>query len=259
MFLRRPFVHPPVRAGIFNQISRIFGPRSDRPLHALFCSSSNPEPPPMPPFQNPGPISGFSGNNKGSMPNNRFSGPGQTGLSNHGKRTLFPRSLIDSANENEVETGKNSKSMDIVRGLLEDYDKGGAPFGSPFRQYQVENDPDIVHVKLLRNNTFITVTDSKGNKKFGASAGKLASGGKVSRFAAESTAEHVGREARNRNLKSVVMKVNGFTYFKKKKQSILSFKEGYNHSRGDANPVVYIEDTTRRPHNGCRLRKKRRI
>ncbi|XP_031118022.1 probable ribosomal protein S11, mitochondrial isoform X1 [Ipomoea triloba] len=259
MFLRRPLAHPPVRAGIFNHISRIFGPRSDRPLHALFCSSSHPDPPPMPPFQNPGPMSGFSGNNKGSMPYNRFPGLGQSGLSNHGTRTSFPRSLIDSGNENEVETGKNSKSMDIVRGLLEDYDKGGAPFGSPFRQYQVENDPDIVHVKLLRNNTFITVTDSKGNKKFGASAGKLASGGKVSRFAAESTAEHVGREARNRNLKSVVMKVNGFTYFRKKKQSILSFKEGYNHSRGDVNPVVYIEDTTRRPHNGCRLRKKRRI
>nr|GMC46752.1 probable ribosomal protein S11, mitochondrial [Ipomoea batatas] len=138
------------------------------------------------------------------MPYNRFPGLGQSGLSNHGTRTSFPRSLIDSGNENEVETGKNSKSMD----------KGGAPFGSPFRQYQVENDPDIVHVKLLRNNTFITVTDSKGNKKFGASAGTLASGGKVSRFAAESTAEHVGREARNRNLKSVVMKVNGFTYFR---------------------------------------------
>nr|GMC98419.1 probable ribosomal protein S11, mitochondrial [Ipomoea batatas] len=142
------------------------------------------------------------------MPYNRFPGLGQSGLSNHGTRTSFPRSLIDSGNENEVETGKNSKSMVIVRGLLEDYDKGGAPFGSPFRQYQVENDPDIVHVKLLRNNTFITVTDSKGNKKFGASAGTLASGGKVSRFAAESTAEHVGREARNRNLKSVVMKIN---------------------------------------------------
>nr|GLL40027.1 chaperone protein ClpB1-like [Ipomoea trifida] len=32
MFLRRPFVHPPVRAGIFHQISRIFEPRSDRPF-----------------------------------------------------------------------------------------------------------------------------------------------------------------------------------------------------------------------------------
>nr|GMD88383.1 chaperone protein ClpB1 [Ipomoea batatas] len=32
MFFRRPFVHPPVRADIFHQISRIFEPRSDRPF-----------------------------------------------------------------------------------------------------------------------------------------------------------------------------------------------------------------------------------
>lgn len=128
--------------------------------------------------------------------------------------------------------------------------------------YGVEHNADIVHIKLIRNNTFVTITDSKGNKKAGASSGCLSEmkgGPKVSRYAAEATAEHIGRVARNMGLKSVVMKVNGFTFFKKKKQAILSFREGYTHSRGDKNPVVYIEDTTRRPHNGCRLRKKRRV
>nr|GMC50246.1 probable ribosomal protein S11, mitochondrial isoform X1 [Ipomoea batatas]GMC54107.1 probable ribosomal protein S11, mitochondrial isoform X1 [Ipomoea batatas] len=112
-------------------------------------------------------IAGFSGNNKGSMPYNRFPGLGQSGLSNHGTRTSFPRSLIDSGNENEVEAGKTSKSMDIVRGLLEDYDKGGAPFGSPFRQYQVENDPDIVHVKLLATTHSSPSQIQKGTKSLG--------------------------------------------------------------------------------------------
>ncbi|KAG9150491.1 hypothetical protein Leryth_010873 [Lithospermum erythrorhizon] len=124
----------------------------------------------------------------------------------------------------------------------------------------IEKDADIVHIKMLKNNTFVTVTDSNGNKKFGASAGKLTDkGGKISRYAAEAIAEQIGRDARGRGIKSVVVKVNGFMYFKKKRQAILSFKEGYSHSRRDKNPVVYIEDTTRRPHNGCRLRKQRRV
>lgn len=153
----------------------------------------------------------------------------------------------------------NSRPMDFVRGLTEEYTKR-FPSGAPLARHNMEQDADIVHIKVLRNNAFVTVTDSKGNKKFGASAGKLTGkGGKVARYAAESTAEHVGREARDRGLGSVVVKVNGFTFFKKKKQAILSFREGYTHSRGDRNPVVYIVDTTRKPHNGCRLSKKRRI
>ncbi|KAK9928230.1 hypothetical protein M0R45_025376 [Rubus argutus] len=101
-----------------------------------------------------------------------------------------------------------------------------------------------------------------GNKKLGASAGsvpEMKGGAKLSRYAAEATAEHVGRMSRNFGLKSVVMKVKGFTYFKKKKQAILSWKDGFTNSKVGQNPVIYIEDTTRKPHNGCRLRKKRRV
>ncbi|XP_060207807.1 small ribosomal subunit protein uS11m [Lycium barbarum] len=169
------------------------------------------------------------------------------------------RCFIHSVSPKEAEMGNNSRPMDFVRGLAEDNTRGVLS-GGPLSRYHIEQDADIVHIKVLRNNAFVTVTDSKGNKKFGSTAGKLTGkGGKVARYAAESTAEHVGREARDRGLRSVVMKVNGFTYFKKKKQAILSFREGYTHSRGDKNPVVYIEDTTRKPHNGCRLPKKRRI
>ncbi|CAI0380612.1 unnamed protein product [Linum tenue] len=73
---------------------------------------------------------------------------------------------------------------------------------------------------------------------------------KLSRYVAEATSEHVGRKARD----GVVVKVNGFSLFKKKRQAIMSFKEGFGNS------IDYIEDTTRKPHyNGCRLPKKRRI
>lgn len=150
----------------------------------------------------------------------------------------------------DVEFGRNNRSMNFVNGIMNDNRSG------------VEHNADIVHIKIMRNNTFVTVTDSKGNKKMGASAGCLAEmkgGPKVSKYAAEATAEHVGRVVKGMGLKSVVMKVNGFTHFKRKKLAILSFRDGYTNSRSDQNPVVYIEDTTRKPHNGCRLRKQRRV
>ncbi|PHT71771.1 putative ribosomal protein S11, mitochondrial [Capsicum annuum] len=181
------------------------------------------------------------------------------GMNPYSPYNVGRRCFIQSVSPKEAEMGNNSRPMDIIRELTED-SKRVFPSGVPLARYHIEQDADIVHMKVLRNNAFVTVTDSKGNRKFGATAGKLTGKGtKIARYAAESTAEHVGREARDRGLKSVVMKVNGFTYFKKKKQAILSFREGYTHSRGDKNPVVYIEDTTRRPHNGCRLPKKRRI
>ncbi|XP_024996852.1 probable ribosomal protein S11, mitochondrial [Cynara cardunculus var. scolymus] len=145
------------------------------------------------------------------------------------------------------------RDMNFVKGMMNDRNDN---------RYGIENNADIVHIKIMRNNTFVTVTDSKGNKKMGASAGCLAEmkgGPKVSKYSAEATAEHVGRVAKSMGLKSVVMKVNGFTFFKRKKLAILSFRDGYTNSRSDQNPIVYIEDTTRKPHNGCRLRKQRRV
>ncbi|KAL6556467.1 hypothetical protein OROGR_005755 [Orobanche gracilis] len=130
----------------------------------------------------------------------------------------------------------------------------------PFHQTQLESNADIVHIKLLRNNAFVTVTDSKGDKKIGVSAGQLAGkGGKLTRYSGEAAAENIGRKVRQMKTRSVVVKVNGLTYFRRKKDAILSFKDGYSNSRGDMNPIVYLEDTTRKPHNGCRLPKKRRI
>ncbi|KAB2635274.1 ribosomal protein S11 [Pyrus ussuriensis x Pyrus communis] len=129
---------------------------------------------------------------------------------------------------------RNSRCINFVRGVIEE--DGWNNFGQ---------NADIVHVKMMKSNTFVTVTDSKGNKKLGASAGSLPDmkgGPKLAKYAAEATAEHVGRMSRNFGLKSVVMK-----------------KEGFTSSQAGHSPIVYIEDTTRKPHNGCRLPKQRRI
>ncbi|KAL2334515.1 hypothetical protein Fmac_015728 [Flemingia macrophylla] len=167
---------------------------------------------------------------------------------------------INFRSKGDSESGWNSRPMDFVRGIVdEDNFMRGAT-----SMYQYEKDADIVHIKMLRNNTFVTVTDSKGNVKLSGSAGCLkdikSGGQKFSRYAEEATAEVVGRRARALGLKSVVMKVNGFTHFRRKRQAILSWREGLTaDSRGDRSPIVYVEDTTRKPHNGCRLPKKRRI
>ncbi|GAV74705.1 Ribosomal_S11 domain-containing protein [Cephalotus follicularis] len=166
------------------------------------------------------------------------------------------KSSIHPTGQRNNETGISSRPMDFVRGIMVE-DRA-----SNFSRRNVEQNADFVHIKLMRNNTFVTVTDSKGNTKIQCSSGclpELKGGQKVSRYAAEATAEHVGRLARSMGLKSIVMKVSGFTYFKKKRQAIMSFREGFTNSRSDQNPIVYIEDTTRRPHNGCRLPKKRRV
>ncbi|KAG5567839.1 hypothetical protein RHGRI_003126 [Rhododendron griersonianum] len=130
------------------------------------------------------------------------------------------RNSIHSSSQKEFETTeRNTRSMNFVRGIIEG-DRRNNLGGSQLSQYGVEYNADIVHIKLMCNNTFVTVTDSKGNKKFGASSGMLSEmkgGPKLSRYAAEATAEHVGRLARNMGLKTFVVKVNGFTYFKKKK------------------------------------------
>ena len=171
------------------------------------------------------------------------------------QRSVNPLSGIDS------ETKTSSTPMDFVRRIIET-DGKGVMGGADLSGYNMEQEHDVVHIKLLRNNTFVTVTDSKGNVKLKSSVGCLKDmkgGQKLARYAAEATSEEVGRRSRVLGLKSVVMKVKGFTYFKKKRQAIESWREGFTNSRAGRNPIVCVEDTTRIPHNGCRRPKKRRI
>jgi small subunit ribosomal protein S11 len=139
---------------------------------------------------------------------------------------------------------------------------GSHPFNNQ-KQFTRKPKKYFVHVLLKGNKTFVTVTDAKGNRKTGASAGCLEDRkgrSRLSRYAAEATAEHVGRSARKMGLKSVVVKVKGASFFKKKKKVILGFREGFQGERvGEQSPIMLIHDVTQLPHNGCRLPKQRRI
>lgn len=156
--------------------------------------------------------------------------------------------------EQQVIAGRSLKSMNFVQSISEEDE-----------QLERKN-KDFVHLPPIHNNTFVTVTDARGNKKTGASAGcleEIKGRSRLSRYAAEATAEHVGRSAINLGMKSVVMKVKGATFFlRKKKAVILSWREAYTFAeckRGDQSPIMYIHDVTQLPHNGCRLPRKRRV
>lgn len=157
--------------------------------------------------------------------------------------------------EQQVISGRSFKSMNFVQSISEEDEL--------FQQKK----KDFVHLPPIHNNTFVTVTDARGNKKTGASAGCLEEkkrGSRLSRYAAGATAEHVGRSARKMGMKSVVIQVKGSTFFRKKKAVILSWREGYTFAEckrgvGDQSQIKYIHDVTQLPHNGCRLPRKRRV
>ncbi|KAL2906814.1 putative ribosomal protein S11 mitochondrial [Bienertia sinuspersici] len=62
-------------------------------------------------------------------------------------------------------------TMAFVKGILAEDRKGFG--GNPQLQQNTEEKLDIVHIKLIKNNTFVAITDSKGNRKVGASSGCL--------------------------------------------------------------------------------------
>lgn len=189
-----------------------------------------------------------------NMGGSGFPAPNASTYQNFTQTSLFKDGL---------RSGEKSNDMDFVRGVIEeDVSRRNSSVFSHFHRPNLETNADIIHIKMLRNNTFVTVTDSKGNVKCKATSGSLPDlkgGRKMSNYTADATAEDIGRRAKAMGLKSVVVKVNGFTHFKKKRKAIVAFRDGFTNSRSDLNPIVYIEDTTRKAHNGCRLPRKRRV
>ncbi|RID62908.1 hypothetical protein BRARA_E01948 [Brassica rapa] len=64
----------------------------------------------------------------------------------------------------------------------------------------------------------------------------LKGGRKMTSYTADATAENIGRRVKAMGLESVV------------RNAIVAFGSGYSNSSNDQNPIVYIEDTTRKAH-----------
>ncbi|KAI3967969.1 hypothetical protein MKW92_044011 [Papaver armeniacum] len=61
-------------------------------------------------------------------------------------------------------------------------------------------------------------------------------------------------DGRNVKANTVVVRVKGFTNFRKKKEAVLRLREAL----GPKYQIINVQDVTNLPHNGCRLPKKRR-
>eukprot|EP00252_Welwitschia_mirabilis_P007953 TRINITY_DN19650_c0_g1_i2.p1 TRINITY_DN19650_c0_g1~~TRINITY_DN19650_c0_g1_i2.p1 ORF type:complete len:233 (-),score=39.91 TRINITY_DN19650_c0_g1_i2:275-973(-) len=153
--------------------------------------------------------------------------------------------------QREVSFGRallqQKRNIHFVQSVLEEYEQS--------QHKMKERSRDIVHFNLGTNNTFVTVSDENGKTITTVSAGCLKDVGRLrSKFATEAVAEHVGQLIRNRG-RPIIVKVKGQTFFSKKKAAILGLRKGL----GRRSLITYVEDVTRLPHGGCRLRKRRRI
>ena len=110
----------------------------------------------------------------------------------------------------------------------------------------------VVHIRSTFNNTVITVADISGNVISWSSSGTRGFKGsrKSTPFAAQLAAEDAVRKAMDHGLRSVTVVVKGPGAGRESALRALT-KTGVK--------VTGIRDITPIPHNGCRVRRRRRV
>ncbi|MCX6812970.1 MAG: 30S ribosomal protein S11 [Candidatus Azambacteria bacterium] len=109
-----------------------------------------------------------------------------------------------------------------------------------------------IYIQVSYNNTFITVTDEKGDVLAWSSAGSLGFKGpkKATPYAASKVAETIIEKIKKNNFAEVEVFVTGIGSGRESAVRSLA-----NHGLN----IVYIKDTTPIPHNGPRPKKVRRV
>lgn len=110
----------------------------------------------------------------------------------------------------------------------------------------------IVHVLATFNNTIVSITDLKGNVIGWASAGKCGFRGskKSTAYVAQVVAQDASRQAMTHGLKEVEVRIKGPGTGRESAVRAL---------QAVGLDISAIRDVTPIPHNGCRLRKPRRV
>ncbi|MDO8886037.1 30S ribosomal protein S11 [Candidatus Oleimmundimicrobium sp.] len=108
------------------------------------------------------------------------------------------------------------------------------------------------HIKSTYNNTIVTITDLDGNTIAWESAGSVGFKGsrKSTPFAAQMVAETVAKEAKEHGMKKVEVFVKGPGAGKETAVRTL---------QAAGLEIGNVSDVTPVPHNGCRLKKRRRV
>jgi len=110
----------------------------------------------------------------------------------------------------------------------------------------------VAHVKATFNNTFVTITDDKGNVLVQASSGQVGFKGtrKGTPYAAGLVAREVARRAQDLGVREVEVRVKGPG--PGRETAIRSLQSA-------GLMVTQIHDMSPIPHNGCRPPKERRV
>jgi small subunit ribosomal protein S11 len=110
----------------------------------------------------------------------------------------------------------------------------------------------IAYIQSTFNNTIITITDQQGATLCWASSGSAGFKGarKGTPFAAQLAAKEVSARARDYGVRYVDVKVKGPGAGRESAIRAL---------QGEGLEIKSIRDVTPIPHNGCRVRKRRRV
>ncbi len=110
----------------------------------------------------------------------------------------------------------------------------------------------IAHVLASFNNTIVSITDANGNVLGWSSAGKCGFRGskKSTAYVAQVIAQDASRQAMAHGLKQVEVRIKGPGTGRESAVRAL---------QGMGLEITSIRDVTPVPHNGCRLRKPRRV
>ena len=110
----------------------------------------------------------------------------------------------------------------------------------------------VAHILATFNNTVVSITDLKGNVISWSSAGKMGFRGskKSTAYVAQVVAQDASRQAMAHGVKEVEVRVKGPGMGRESAVSAL---------QAVGLEVSTIRDVTPVPHNGCRMRKARRV
>ena len=110
----------------------------------------------------------------------------------------------------------------------------------------------VAYIQSTFNNTIITITDQQGNSLCWASSGTVGFKGarKGTPFAAQLAAKEVSARAKDFGVRYMDVKIKGPGAGRESAIRVL---------QADGMEIKSIRDVTPIPHNGCRVRKRRRV
>ena len=167
--------------------------------------------------------------------------PAKTKKAKSGKSTGGGK---DSGKKEEVILAPESLTLDG----LEDASKIKIPKIKGAKQIQ----NGVAHILATFNNTVVSITDLKGNVIAWSSAGKMGFRGskKSTAYVAQVVAQDESRQAMAHGLKEVEVRVKG---------PGMGRESAVRALQAVGLEVSMIRDVTPVPHNGCRMRKARRV